>query len=564
MQTYPWQQHYPSSVPFQINAEQYNSLVDFLEESLEKYKNLPMVENMGKILSYADIDRLTRAFAAYLQHHTDLRPGDRIAIQLPNLLQYPIAMLGAIRAGMVIVNINPLYTPYEMEQQLKDAAVKGIVILSNFAHNLASIIANTSIKTVIITEIGDLFNRFKRHIVNFTIKHIRKLVPYYKFSKNLSVTNFNHIIKLGERSAFGKVFISPTQPAFIQYTGGTTGVSKGVILTHRNMLANIQQILTFMRIKLQEGKEIYVTPLPLYHIFALTVNLLAPIHLGAKNVLITNPRDIGGFIKELCKHATSCISGVNTLFNSLMEHPKFSSIDFSSLKISVAGGVALQDAVAEKWEKLTGLPLIEGYGLTEASPCITCNIPNGTHRRGTVGVPIPGTSIKIVDDTYQEVPTEVAGQLLVKGPQVMEAYWNNAAETEQVFIEGWLQTGDIATISADGYLKILDRKKEMINVSGFNVYPNEIENIVLMHPKVLEAAAVGILEEGSKEAVKLFVVKRDLSLTVEELIIYCRTHLTNYKVPRYIEFRESLPKSNVGKVLRRVLQEEEKQKQFSE
>ncbi|OJW68916.1 MAG: long-chain-fatty-acid--CoA ligase [Candidatus Amoebophilus sp. 36-38] len=562
MHIYPWLQHYPASVPFQINPDRYESLTIFLEEALEKYKNLPMFENMGKVLTYGEINRLTQAFAAYLQNHTNLQPGDHVAIQLPNLLQYPVAMLGILRAGMVVVNINPLYTSYELEQQLKDVTAKGIITLSNFAHNLASIIQNTSIKTVIITEVGDLLGKFKGCLTNFTVRHIKKLVPYYKFPKSFQINSFNKALRLGIKAQFNRVTPQATQPAFLQYTGGTTGISKGVVLTHKHIIANMEQMFTFMQLKLTEGKEIYITPLPFYHIFALTVSLLAPIKLGAKNVLITNPRDIGSFIKELRKHRFTFLSGVNTLFNSLLAHPAFASIDFSTLKISITGGVALQDEVADKWEKVTGNPLVQGYGLTEASPCISCNLPNGTHRRGTIGVPLPGTLIKIVDDQYQEVLPEQPGQLLVKGPQVMEMYWNNPEETKQVFWEGWLQTGDIVTMSKDGYLKVLDRKKEMINVSGFNVYPNEIENIVQTHPKVLEAAAVATWEEDGKEVVKLFVVKRDPSLTVEELITYCRKLMTNYKVPRYIEFRNTLPKSNVGKILRRALQEEEKQKQL--
>jgi long-chain acyl-CoA synthetase len=561
MQTYPWLQHYPASIPFQIDTERYESLVTLLEEALEKYKNLPMFENMGKLLTYGDINRLSQAFAAYLQNNTTLQPGDHVGIQLPNILQYPIAMLGILRAGMVVVNINPLYTPHELEHQLKDAAVKGVVILSNFAHNLTSIIQNTSVKTVVVTEIGDMLGKVKGYITNFAVKHIKKLVPNYTFPTSIQVTSFNKSLSLGSKSKFIRIIPLKTQTAFLQYTGGTTGISKGVVLTHKHIVANIQQMFSFMQLKLNEREEIFITPLPFYHIYALIVNLLAPIQLGAKNVLITNPRDISGLIKELCKHHFTFVSGVNTLFNSLLAHPKFNSVNFSNLKITLSGGIALQDTIAEKWEKVTGKPIIEGYGLTEASPCVASNVPNGTHRKGTIGIPIPNTLIRIVDDQYQDVAPGQPGQLLVKGPQVMEMYWNNPEETQQVFWEGWLQTGDIVTMSDDGYIKILDRKKEMINVSGFNVYPNEIENIVQMHPKVLEAAAVGTWEESGREVVKLFVVKKDPSLTVEELITYCRKLMTNYKVPRYIEFRDNLPKSNVGKILRRVLQEEEKQKQ---
>lgn len=559
--SYPWFQHYPASIPYEISLDPHQTLVTFLEESFEKYKNLPMLENMGKLLTYGEVDQFTKAFAAYLQKYTSLKPGDHIAIQLPNLLQNPIAILGTLRAGMSVVNVNPLYTAYELEQQLQDAGAKGIIILENFAHNLASVIQEIpTLKTIIVTEVGDMLGKFKGYVTNFAIKHIKKLVPSYQFPVNVQVTSFNQVLTVGEATALHRVTPSSEDTAFIQYTGGTTGISKGVVLKHKHILANMQQMLSFMQTRLEEGKEIFITPLPLYHIFALTVNLWATMQIGAKSVLITNPRDINGLVKELTKHPFTCLLGVNTLFNALLSHPKLTSVDFSHLKISLAGGVALQDAIADKWERLTGIPLIEGYGLTEASPCIACNLPNGTHRRGTIGIPVPSTQVKIVDENNQEVPNDQPGHLLVKGPQVMDSYWKNPEETQQAFVDGWLQTGDIASISPDGFMKILDRKKEMINVSGFNVYPNEIENVVLTHPKVLESAAVATWEEDGKEAVKLYVVKKDPSLTSEALINYCKQRLTNYKRPRYIEFRDSLPKSNVGKILRRVLQEEEKQR----
>jgi long-chain acyl-CoA synthetase len=559
--SYPWFQHYSASLPQEITLNPHETLVTFLEETTEKYKHLPMLENMGKLLTYGEVDQLTKDFAAYLQKYTSLKPGDHVAIQLPNLLQNPIAILGALRAGMVVVNVNPLYTAYELEQQLKDAGAQGIIILANFAHNLASAVQNIpAFKTVIITEVGDMLGKLKGYMTNFTVKHIKKLVPTYQFPDTLQVTSFNRALRLGKTAPFHPIYPPSDATAFLQYTGGTTGVSKGVMLKHKHILANMRQMLAFMQTRLAEGKEIFITPLPLYHIFALTVNLWSTMQIGAKNVLITNPRDMDGLIRELRKHPFTCLLGVNTLFNALLSHPKFNTVDFSHLKISLAGGVALQDAVAEKWEQLTGVPLIEGYGLTEASPCVTCNLPNGRHRKGTIGIPVPSTQVKIVDENNQEVAPGQPGHLLVKGPQVMESYWNNPEETQQAFVDGWLQTGDIASMSPDGFIKILDRKKEMINVSGFNVYPNEIENVVLTHPKVLEAAAVATWEDDGKEAVKLFVIKKDPSLTVEELMSYCKQRLTNYKRPRYIEFRDSLPKSNVGKILRRVLQEEEKQR----
>jgi long-chain acyl-CoA synthetase len=546
--------------PTSYIPERHSSLVAFLEEALEKYKHLPMVENMGKVLTYGEVAQLTRDFAAYLQHYTSLRPGDPVAIQLPNLLQYPIALIGLLRAGMVVVNVNPLYTAHELEYQLKDATAKGIVILSNFAHNLSNIVQHTAIKTVIVADVGDLLGRFKRHVVNFTVRHVKKLVPQYNFPQNLQVVGLGQALKLGKKTPFHRVSPQLHDTAFLQYTGGTTGSPKGVMLLHSNILANIEQVFSLMKGKLMECAEIIITPLPLYHIFALIVNLLSTLQIGAKNVLVTNPKDTNQFIKILRKHPFTCLSGVNTLYTSLLSHPAFASINFSKLKLALSGGVALQEAIADRWEKLTGIPLIEGYGLTEASPCIACSNPNGPNHRGTVGTVLPHTLVKIVDEENQEVAPGQPGQLLVKGPQVMAGYWKNPEETKQVFLDGWLQTGDIATISEDGYIKLLDRKKEMINVSGFNVYPTEVENIILQHPKVLEAAAVATWEEDGKEVLKLFVVRRDPGLGVEELAHYCRQRLTNYKVPRYIEFRDELPKSPVGKTLRRVLQEEEKQK----
>lgn len=557
MQEYLWLQHYPSSVPATINPSQYDSLVAWLEDAIARYKQLPMFENMGKILTYKDIDQLSKSFAAYLQNYTNLKPGDHIAIQLPNLLQYPVAMLGSLRAGMVVVNINPLYTPYEMEHQLKDAAVKAIVILENFAYNLMPIIEKTAIETVMITKVGDLLGRIKGPLINFAAKYLKKLVPFYHLPQMI---RFNQVLAIGKKEPFNPPKITGDQIAFLQYTGGTTGVSKGAVLTHHNMLANLAQMAAFMMTKLKIGQEIIITPLPLYHIFALTVNMFAMIKIGAKNILITNPRDLKSFIQELKKHRFTCISGVNTLFNGLLNQKAFQSLDFSHLKIALAGGVSLRETVARKWEELTGTPLIEGYGLTEAAPTLTCNLLDAKDNRiGTIGIPLPSTILKIVDDAGNELPPGKPGNLIAKGPQIMKEYWNKPIETAQVLQDGWLQTGDIGVMEPDGYFRIVDRKKEMINISGFNVYPNEIENVVITHPYVLEAGVIGILEDDRKEAVKLFVVKKkDASLTEQELINYCKAHLTNYKVPRYIEFRDKLPKSNVGKVLRKVLREEEK------
>ncbi len=562
MENYPWLQHYPQAVSPTIDPDRYESLVSLFEECFERYHSLPMYENMGKVVTYDDVEKLSKAFAAYLQKYTELQPGDHIAIQLPNLLQYPIALLGILRAGMVVVNVNPLYTSYEMEHQLQDSEAKAIVLLANFAHNLEKILPKTAIKKIIITKVGDVLNRFKGPIVNFAVKHVKRLIPRYSLPQAIA---WKQALEAGSRTNFNRVSPRNDQPAFLQYTGGTTGISKGAVLTHRNMVANIEQMTACMRVKLQEKKEIIITPLPLYHIFSLTTNLLAMMKLGAKNVLITNPRDIKGFIKVLRKQRFTCISGVNTLFNTLLANKKFASLDFSSLKTSLAGGVALQTAVAELWEATTGTPLVEGYGLTEASPAVACNMLDGTHRIGTIGIPLPSTVVKIADDNGKEVTCGTPGNLFVKGPQVMQEYWQQPAETAPVFLQGWLQTGDIAVMDQDGFIKIIDRKKEMINVSGFNVYPNEIESVVSNHPKVLEVGAIGVPDNGSsKEEINLYVVKKDPQLTAEELIAYCKERLTRYKVPKRVVFRDSMPKSNVGKILRRVLKEEAMNKATSQ
>lgn len=553
MANYPWLQHYPRAVPTTIDPDRYQSLVNFFEECFERYHTLPMYENMGKVLTYLEVNKLSKAFAAYLQKHTHLQSGDHIAIQLPNLLQYPIALLGILRAGMVVVNVNPLYTSYEMEHQLQDSKAKAIILLTNFAHKLEKILSKTVIQTIITTEIGDMLGKLKGPWVNFAVKHIRRMVPRYDLPQAIA---WKKMLQAGRQTTFHSVSPSHDQPAFIQYTGGTTGVSKGAVLTHRNIVSNIEQMTTCMRVKLQEKEEVIITPLPLYHIFSLIVNLLAMMQIGAKNVLITNPRDVKGFIKELRKHRFTCISGVNTLFNMLLTHKAFASLDFSSLKTSLAGGVALQKTVAKQWEATTGTPLVEGYGLTEASPAVACNMLDGSHRIGTVGIPLPSTTAKIVDDHGKEVAFGIPGNLLVKGPQVMKEYWQQPEETAQVFTKGWLQTGDIAEMDRDGFISIIDRKKEMINISGFNVYPNEIENVVSTHPKVLEVGAVGVPDQDGKEVVKIYVVKKCSQLTEKELIAHCRERLTRYKVPKQVVFKDSLPKSNVGKILRRVLKEE--------
>lgn len=556
MKTHPWQSHYATNIPYTINPDRYSSITSFVKESFERYHNLPMCENMGKKLTYGEIDQLSKSFAAYLQNHTSLQPGDRVALQLPNLLQYPIALLGALRAGMVVVSLNPLYTHYEMASLLKDSQAKAIVVLANFAHNLEKILAETSVSTVIVTEVGDMLGGIKGLATNLAVKYLKKLVPSYHLPQAVS---FKKVLSDGRKAPFQPVDVQGHQIAFLQYTGGTTGVSKGAVLTHRNILACVEQISAFVRAELKERDEVVITPLPLYHVFSLVVNLMTMIKIGAKSVLITNPRDIPGFVKELRKHRFTLITGVNTLFKMLLEDPGFADLDFSRLKISLGGGAALQASVAEQWEAVTGNPLAEGYGLTETCSAVACNVPEGTRRVGSVGIPIPSTIVKVVDDHNQEVPHGTPGELLVKGPQVMQGYWRQPQETAQAFEDGWLRTGDVAVIDADGIITIVDRKKSMINISGFNVYPNEIEAVVSSHPQVLEVGAVGILDKDAKEAIKLFVVKKDPSLTEEALITYCRERLTNYKVPKYVVFRETLPKSNVGKILHRELKKEAQQ-----
>lgn len=553
MKKQPWLSHYPEAVPPTVDPDGYGSLVSLLEDTFARYRSLPMCENMGQVLTYEEVDKLSQAFAAYLQRHTNLQPGDHVALQLPNLLQYPVALLGILRAGMVVVNVNPLYTPYEMEHQLRDAGAKAIVLLANFAHNLEGILPQTALQTVIVTEVGDMLGGLKGTLVNFAVRHVKRLVPRYNLPQAIA---WKQVLRAGQQASFHRVSPDSEQTAFLQYTGGTTGVSKGAVLTHRNIVANVAQMKACMRVTLQERKEVVITPLPLYHIFSLIVNLLGMMQLGAKNVLITNPRDLPAFIKELRKHRFTFITGVNTLFSGLLAQKDFASLDFSSLKVTVAGGVALQKTVAQQWEATTGTPLVEGYGLTEASPAVACNMLDGTHRLGTVGIPIPSTLVKIVDEQGKEVGFGTPGNLLVKGPQVMKEYWQQPAETAQVLLDGWLHTGDIGVMDADGFIKLIDRKKEIINVSGFNVYPTEIEEVASEHPKVLEVGAVGVTDASGKEEVQLHVVKKDATLTAEELIAHCRERLTRYKVPKRVVFREHLPKSNVGKILRRVLQEE--------
>ena len=560
MQEYSWFKNYPKGIPKEINPDSYDSLIDLLESSFKKYGDKFAYENMGKTLTFNEVDKLSAQFADFLQNHVGLKKGDRIAIQMPNLLQWVVAVFGSIRAGLIVVNTNPLYTAREMKHQFTDTRAKAVVILANFAQNLEKIIKDTEIQTVVITEIGDMLGGFKKTLVNFVVKNIKKMVPPFKIE---GAIKFNTAMRIGAKGNFTKPDINNEDIAFLQYTGGTTGVSKGAMLTHRNIIANMEQISVWMQPKLKEGVETIITALPMYHIFALTVNCLAMLKIGALNVLVTNPRDMATFIKTLKKFPFTIMTGVNTLFNGLLNQQEFKNVDFSKFKVAVGGGMAVQDAVAIKWKDVTKVPLAEGYGLTETSPLLCCNPIDDTERIGTIGLPAPSTDIKILDDMGKEVPVGESGEICAKGPQVMKGYWEKPEETDNVFINGYFKTGDIGFIDEDGFVKIVDRKKEMINVSGFNVFPNEIENVISAHEKVLEVGAIGISDPRSTEKVKVFIVKKDESLTEEEIISYCKENMTAYKVPKAVEFRKELPKSNVGKILRRILKEEEEGKAVS-
>jgi long-chain acyl-CoA synthetase len=554
MSNFKWVDNYPKGIPTEIEPLKHNSLAEMFEECFAKYGEQVAFENMGKSLTYNELDSHSRSFAAYLQNKFGLKKGDSIAIQMPNTLQYPVAMVGALRAGLKVVNTNPLYMPREMEHQFNDASVKAIVIVANFAHNLDKIIAGTSIEHVIVTELGDMLGGIKGGIVNFVVKHVKKMVPAYNLPNAVS---FKKVLSEGADYSFSKPELSLNDCAFLQYTGGTTGVSKGAMLSHGNILSHTEQIFWWFSPLLEEGKtETMITAIPLYHIFALTVNGVFMMKIGARNILITNPRDMKSFIGDLKKYKFTLMTGVNTLFNGLLNQPDFKEVDFSNLKVALGGGMAVQDFVAIKWQEVTGTPLAEGYGLSETSPVLSCNPLDGTHRRGTIGLPTPSTEMAIFDEAGKIVKTGEVGEICGRGPQVMSGYLNR--DNKDVFFEGgWFRTGDMGIMDEDGFFKIVDRKKDMINVSGFNVYPNEIENVIANHPKVLEVAAIGVPDEKSTEAVKVFVVKSDPSLTVEELDAYCDENFTGYKRPKYIVFRDSLPKSNVGKIMRRELREEE-------
>ncbi|QYJ91633.1 long-chain-fatty-acid--CoA ligase FadD [Shewanella halotolerans] len=551
-----WTKNLPHDVPAIIDAKQYSSLIDLFESSVAKYADQPAFVNMGATLTYRKLEERSRAFAAYLQNELKLEKGDCVAIMMPNLLQYPIALFGILRAGMVVVNVNPLYTPRELKHQLNDSGAKAIVVVSNFANTLEQVVDQTPVKSVILTGLGDLLSAPKRTLVNFVVKYIKKMVPKYHLPHAISM---RQSLSKGRRLQYVKPTIKGDDIAFLQYTGGTTGVSKGAMLTHGNIVSNLLQADAAYSPLLADGKEFVVTALPLYHIFALTVNCLLFLHKGANNLLITNPRDIPAFVSELKKHPFTALTGVNTLFNALVSSEEFKTLDFSNLKLSIGGGMAVQRAVADKWQGITKTRLLEGYGLTEASPLLTCCPYNLEGYNGSIGFPVANTDIQVRDEEGNVLPQGETGELFAKGPQVMKGYWQRPEETAKVIDkDGYLATGDIGYMDEQGFFFIVDRKKDMILVSGFNVFPNEVEEVVALHPKVLEVAAVGVPHEVSGELVKVFVVPKDKSLTEEQVIKHCRHHLTGYKIPKLVEFRDELPKSNVGKILRRELRDEAK------
>ncbi len=548
-----WFNHYQKGVPHSIDTSSYNSIPDILEDSFSKYPNNPSFHCMGKTLTYSEIDLQSRKFASYLQNDLNLSKGDRVALMMPNILQYPVALFGVLRAGMVAVNVNPLYTARELEHQLNDSGAKTIVIFENSAHILQEIVANTGVENILTTKIGDMLGFPKSMIVNFVIKNVKKMVPAWSIS---GTKDFLECVSAGDETKFIRPELKREDTAFLQYTGGTTGVSKGAELIHNNIIANLMQAKAWISPVTENGKEIIITPLPLYHIFSLTANCFTFSTVGALNVLITNPRDMKGFVKELNKWKFTAITGVNTLFNGLLNTPEFSEVDFSSLKLTLGGGMAVQKAVAEKWKKITGVPLIEAYGLTETSPAACINPLDLKDYNGAIGLPVPSTEVVIKDDDGKTLAVGEIGEICIKGPQVMKGYWNRPDETEKVMTDdGFFKSGDIGVMNEEGFFKIVDRKKDMILVSGFNVYPNEVEDVVCSNEKVFECAAVGSPDEKSGEVVKLFVVKKDDSLTEEELKKFCKENLTGYKVPKIYEFREELPKSNVGKILRKDLRD---------
>ena len=552
-----WLQSYEAGVPAEIDISRYESIISVFEESVQKYGAQTAFENMGKGLSYAELAQQAQQFASFLQNTLKLPRGERVAVMLPNVLQYPIAIFGILQAGLVVVNTNPLYTPRELEHQLNDSGATTIIVLENFANTLELVLPKTQIKNVIVATIGDMFGALKGALMNFVIRKIKKMVPDYRIAGAIP---FKQAMAQGAAQAFVPVALERGDTAFLQYTGGTTGVAKGAVLSHGNICANMMQGAEWIQNQLTPGKEVVTAALPLYHVFALTVNLMIFMQAGARILLITNPRDMKSFIGDLKKHKISVFIGVNTLFNAMVNRPDFAEVDFSGLKLTLGGGMATQKAVAEKWKNITGTPIVEAYGLTEASPGVCCNPLNIPAYTGSIGLPVPSTEVELRDADGKLVAQGMPGEMWVKGPQVMQGYWQRPEDTAKTIdARGFLETGDIAVMDEKGWFKLVDRKKDLIVVSGFNVYPNEIEEVVAHHAKVLEVACIGVASEKTGEALKLFVVKKDASLTREELIAYCRQELTAYKVPKDIEFRDELPKSNVGKILRRELREEAQQ-----
>ncbi|MBD8122225.1 MULTISPECIES: long-chain-fatty-acid--CoA ligase FadD1 [Pseudomonas] len=553
-----WKDKYPTGIDADINPDQYPNVQAVLKQSCERFANKPAFSNLGKTLTYGEMYTLSGAFAAYLQQHTDLQPGDRIAVQLPNVLQYPVAVFGAIRAGLIVVNTNPLYTAREMEHQFNDSGAKALVCLANMAHLAEKVVPKTGVKHVIITEVADLLPPLKRLLVNSVIKYVKKMVPPFHLPKAIK---FNDVLAKGHGQPVQDVSPGGGDVAVLQYTGGTTGVAKGAMLTHRNLIANMLQCKALMAANLNEGTETLITPLPLYHIYAFTFHCMAMMLSGNHNVLISNPRDLSAMVKELSKWKFSGFVGLNTLFVALCNNAEFRKLDFSSLKLTLSGGMALQQAAAERWKEVTGCSICEGYGMTETSPVASVN-PFQQIQMGTIGIPVPSTLCKTINDAGEEMPVGEVGELCIKGPQVMKGYWQNQAATDEMLdADGWLKTGDIAIIQPDGYMRIVDRKKDMILVSGFNVYPNELEDVLATLPGVLQCAAIGVPDEKSGEAIKLFVVcKPGTTLSKDQVMAHMRANVTAYKVPRSVEFRDALPTTNVGKILRRELRDEELKK----
>ncbi|MEX5353241.1 long-chain-fatty-acid--CoA ligase FadD2 [Pseudomonas juntendi] len=560
MQADFWNDKRPAGVPSTLDINAYYSVVDVFERSCKRFADRPAFSNLGVTLSYADLDRHCAAFAAWLQQHTDLVPGDRIAVQMPNVLQYPIAVFGAMRAGLIVVNTNPLYTAREMRHQFKDSGARALVYLNMFGQRVQEVLGETDIQYLIEAKMGDLLPTAKGWLVNTVVDKVKKMVPAYNLPQAVS---FKQVMRQGRGLSPRPVALALDDIAVLQYTGGTTGLAKGAMLTHGNLVANMLQVLACFaqhgpdgQRLIKDGEEVMIAPLPLYHIYAFTANCMCMMVTGNHNVLITNPRDIPGFIKELGKWRFTALLGLNTLFVALMDHPGFKALDFSALKVTNSGGTALVKATAERWEQLTGCRIVEGYGLTETSPVASTNPYGELARLGTVGIPVPGTAFKVIDDQGNELPLGERGELCIKGPQVMKGYWQQPEATAATLdAEGWLKTGDIAVIDPDGFTRIVDRKKDMIIVSGFNVYPNEIEDVVMGHPKVANCAAIGVPDERSGEAVKLFVVPREGGLDVDELKAFCKANFTGYKVPKHIVLRDSLPMTPVGKILRRELRD---------